>query len=217
MDVESGNLNIRKDMDESLSGPLLDLPCFDIVNPVTSERIDSFAQELDSSDCAYQSSHNDIDATNLLQLQCSDSPTPAPPPLPPAQWCVSKTSLDVSDDVKDLSADPKQVEPIVFSQQITHAPNAAKPNGKKPEQVVADSQKELNHIRNGKVTDAREDFLQQIRAKSFNLRRTVTEKPSTPAGPAAHVKVTAILEKANAIRQAVGSDNGEDDDSWSDA
>lgn len=31
--------------------------------------------------------------------------------------------------------------------------------------MVADSQKELNHIRNGKVTDAREDFLQQIRAK----------------------------------------------------
>lgn len=39
--------------------------------------------------------------------------------------------------------------------------------------------------------------------QSFNLRRTVTEKPSTPAGPAAHVKVTAILEKANAIRQVL--------------
>ncbi|XP_038894032.1 protein SCAR3 isoform X2 [Benincasa hispida] len=216
MDDESGNLNVRKGMDESLSGPLLDLPCFDIVNPVISGRVDSFAQELDSSDRAYQTRHNDIDAANLLKSQCLDSPTPTPPPLPPAQWCISKTSLDVSDDLKDLSVHPKQVEPIV-SQQITHAPNATKPNGKEPEQVVADGQKQLNHIRNGKVTDAREDFLQQIRAKSFNLRRTVTEKPSTPAGPAAHVKVTAILEKANAIRQAVGSDNGEDDDSWSDA
>ncbi|KAL0535005.1 hypothetical protein IC582_029315 [Cucumis melo] len=216
IDDESGNLN-GKGMDESLSGSLLDLPCFDIVNPVTSGRIDSFALEGDSSYCAFQTGHNDVDATNLLKSQCLDCPTPAPPPLPPAQWCISKTSLDVSDDLKDLSAHPKQVEPIVFVQQITHAPDATKPNGKKPEQGVVDSQKELNHRRNDQVLDAREDFLQQIRAKSFNLRRTVTEKPSTPAGPAAHVKVTAILEKANAIRQAVGSDNGEDDDSWSDA
>ncbi|XP_011657763.1 protein SCAR3 isoform X2 [Cucumis sativus] len=216
MDDESGNLN-GKVMDESLSGSLLDLPCFDIVNPVTSGRIDSFALEGDSSYCAFQTGHNDVDATNLLRPQCLDSPTPAPPPLPPAQWCVSKTSLDVSDDLKDLSAHPKQVEPIAFVQQITHASDATKPNGKKPEQVVVDSQKELNHRRNDQVMDSREDFLQQIREKSFNLRRTVTEKPSTPAGPAAHVKVTAILEKANAIRQAVGSDNGEDDDSWSDA
>ncbi|KAG7019579.1 Protein SCAR3 [Cucurbita argyrosperma subsp. argyrosperma] len=180
---ESGNLNVKKGMDESLSGPSLDLPCFVTVNPVPSGRIKS---------------------------QCSDSPTPAPPPLPPAQWCVSKTSLDVSDGQKDLSAHSKQVEPVCSQQ----APNANKSNGKKPKQVIVDGQKELNHIGNDKVMDSREDFLQQIRAKSFNLRRTVTEKPSTQTGPATHIKVTAILEKANSIRQAVGSDNG---DSWSDA
>ncbi|XP_023000933.1 protein SCAR3-like isoform X4 [Cucurbita maxima] len=183
---EGGNLNVKKGMDESLSGPSLDLPCFDIVNPVRSGRIKS---------------------------QCSYSPTPAPPPLPPAQWCVSKTSLDVSDGQKDTSAHSKQVEPVCSQQ----APNANKSNGKKPKQVIVDGQKELNHIGNDKVMDSREDFLQQIRAKSFNLRRTVTEKPCTQTGPATHIKVTAILEKANSIRQAVGSDNGEDDDSWSDA
>ncbi|XP_023000931.1 protein SCAR3-like isoform X2 [Cucurbita maxima] len=182
---EGGNLNVKKGMDESLSGPSLDLPCFDIVNPVRSGRIKS---------------------------QCSYSPTPAPPPLPPAQWCVSKTSLDVSDGQKDTSAHSKQVEPVCSQQ----APNANKSNGK-PKQVIVDGQKELNHIGNDKVMDSREDFLQQIRAKSFNLRRTVTEKPCTQTGPATHIKVTAILEKANSIRQAVGSDNGEDDDSWSDA
>ncbi|XP_022139966.1 protein SCAR3-like isoform X2 [Momordica charantia] len=194
----SGSLNTRNGMDESLAGPLLDLPCFDIVNPAMSERI------------------NNIDAVNLLKSQCSDNPTPAPPPLPPAQWCVSKASLDMSEDQKDLTANPKQVEPVVFQQQITHESIETKPNAKKPEQVTMHDQKEKNRIGNGNVMDAREDFLQQIRAKSFNLRRTVTEKPTTTAGPATHVKVTAILEKANAIRQAVGSDNGEDDDSWSD-
>ena len=96
---ESENLNVKKGMDESLSGPSLDLPCFDIANPVISGRIRS---------------------------QCSDSPTPAPPPLPPAQWCVSKTSLDVSDGQKDLSAHSKQVEPVCSQQ----APNANKSNGK---------------------------------------------------------------------------------------
>ncbi|XP_023541544.1 protein SCAR3-like isoform X1 [Cucurbita pepo subsp. pepo] len=199
VDGESENLYTRKGMDESFSGPLLDLPCFDIVNTVMIERID------------------DIDAMNLLKPQCSDNPAPAVPPLPPAQWCVSKTSLNVSEDLKDLSARLEHVEPIVLQQQITHEPIATKPNDKKPEQVMVDGKKELNRIGNGQVMDAREDFLQQIREKSFNLRPTMTEKASTTAGPATHVKVTAILEKANAIRQAVGSDNGEDDDSWSDA
>ncbi|XP_022994964.1 protein SCAR3-like isoform X2 [Cucurbita maxima] len=199
VDGESENLYTTEGMDDSFSGPLLDLPCFDIVNTVMSERID------------------DIDAMNLLKPQCSDNPVPAVPPLPPAQWCVSKTSLNVSEDLKDLSARSEQVEPIVLQQQITHEPIATKLNDKKPEQVMVDGKKELNRIGNGQVMDAREDFLQQIREKSFNLRPTMTEKASTTAGPATHVKVTAILEKANAIRQAVGSDNGEDDDSWSDA
>lgn len=89
--------------------------------------------------------------------------------------------------------------------------------------------------------------------QSFTLRRTVTAKPTFASGPAANDKVSAILEKANAIRQvfnfphalfsafffcclllfvyslvphykiltfkknqAVGSDDGEDDDTWSD-
>lgn len=87
--------------------------------------------------------------------------------------------------------------------------------------------------------------------QSFSLRPTVTGRPTFASGPAANVKVTAILEKANAIRQvrsclifwnfsfsvlflfypfielhckincetcqAVGSDDGEDDDNWSDS
>ncbi|KAL6542796.1 hypothetical protein OROHE_010316 [Orobanche hederae] len=45
----------------------------------------------------------------------------------------------------------------------------------------------------------------------------VTTKPTVPSGGSGnYVQVTAILEKAKTIRQAVGSD-GEDDGHWSEA
>ncbi|KAL2467326.1 Protein SCAR1 [Abeliophyllum distichum] len=77
-------------------------------------------------------------------------------------------------------------------------------------------QKDTNQAACGKSMDEQEDFLYQIRTKSLSLRPTVSAKPTMPSGPPANVNVTAILEKANAIRQAVGSDYGEDDDNWSD-
>ncbi|XP_039115406.1 SCAR-like protein 1 [Dioscorea cayenensis subsp. rotundata] len=66
--------------------------------------------------------------------------------------------------------------------------------------------------------DDRNSLLDQIKNKSFNLKPTVVTKPSMK-GPATNIKVAAILEKANAIRQAfVGSDDDDDDgDSWSDS
>ncbi|KAF3791817.1 SCAR2 protein [Nymphaea thermarum] len=54
---------------------------------------------------------------------------------------------------------------------------------------------------------------------SFSLRSTVTTRPSLfVPRPATNINVAAILEKANAIRQAfAGSDNESDDDAnWSD-
>ncbi|KAF3790643.1 SCAR-like protein 2 [Nymphaea thermarum] len=50
--------------------------------------------------------------------------------------------------------------------------------------------------------DERDSFLEQIRAKSFNLKRTIASRPnfSSPR-PTTNVNVAAILEKANAIRQ----------------
>ncbi|KAL2484090.1 protein SCAR3-like [Forsythia ovata] len=76
--------------------------------------------------------------------------------------------------------------------------------------------KETNQAACGKSMDEQEDFLYQIRTKSSSLRPTVSSKPTLPSGAPANANVTAILEKANAIRQAVGSDDGEDDDNWSD-
>ncbi|KAL6278235.1 hypothetical protein ACE6H2_021836 [Prunus campanulata] len=69
--------------------------------------------------------------------------------------------------------------------------------------------------------DERDSLLQQIRTKSFNLkpasvtRQTVT-RPSVQ-GPTTNLRVAAILEKANAIRQALTGSDEDDDDSWSDS
>ncbi|KAK7349733.1 hypothetical protein VNO77_07351 [Canavalia gladiata] len=65
--------------------------------------------------------------------------------------------------------------------------------------------------------DERDSLLEQIRTKSFNLRPAVATRPSIQ-GPKTNLKLAAILEKANAIRQALaGSDEDDDADSWSDA
>ncbi|OVA12687.1 WH2 domain [Macleaya cordata] len=69
----------------------------------------------------------------------------------------------------------------------------------------------------GPKVDERDSLLQQIRAKSFNLKPTVGTRPSTQA-PKSNLRVAAILEKANAIRQALaGSDEDDDSESWSDS
>lgn len=65
--------------------------------------------------------------------------------------------------------------------------------------------------------EERDTLLEQIRAKSFNLKPAVVTRPSFQ-GPQTNLRVAAILEKANAIRQALaGSDEDDDDDSWSDS
>ncbi|KAL3654805.1 hypothetical protein CASFOL_000591 [Castilleja foliolosa] len=64
--------------------------------------------------------------------------------------------------------------------------------------------------------DERDSLLEQIRTKSFNLRPALTPRPSI-RGPSTNLKVAAIVEKANAIRQAFADSDEDDDDSWSDS
>ncbi|KAE9614547.1 hypothetical protein Lal_00012144 [Lupinus albus] len=67
--------------------------------------------------------------------------------------------------------------------------------------------------------DERDSLLEMIRTKSFNLKPAVaTSTRRSIQGPRTNLTVAAMLEKANAIRQAfVGSDEDDDDaDSWSD-
>ncbi|XP_074572133.1 uncharacterized protein LOC141828578 [Curcuma longa] len=68
--------------------------------------------------------------------------------------------------------------------------------------------------------EERGSFLEQIKNKSFSLKPTAVPTMKFKGGPPTNLKVIAILEKANAIRQAcAGSDEDDDDgnDSWSDS
>ncbi|KAI9392521.1 hypothetical protein POPTR_006G105800v4 [Populus trichocarpa] len=72
----------------------------------------------------------------------------------------------------------------------------------------------------GPKVEERDSLLEQIRTKSFNLKPATVTRPSIQGiqGPKTNLKVAAILEKANAIRQALtGSDEDNDSDSWSDS
>ncbi|TKY63588.1 SCAR2 protein [Spatholobus suberectus] len=64
--------------------------------------------------------------------------------------------------------------------------------------------------------DERDSLLEQIRTKSFNLKPTVTTRSSI-RGPKTNLKLAAILEKANAIRQALAGSDEDDDADWSDS
>ncbi|XP_057415331.1 scar-like domain-containing protein WAVE 5 [Lotus japonicus] len=212
-------------VEPSLSGSSLDFPSYDTVNPF-------FEKE----------SNEHSKCNNVVMLHSQAEPTPPPPPrpppLPPTQCRVSKPQLDVTNETQNnMSEDAEHIynrslsESTIFQQrriakveqiQSNHDGHESYENmihqlKEKLDQPKLNGWKEANQLRMGKETDEREDFLHQIRAKSFNLRPTVTGKPNATTVPTASVKVTAILEKANAIRQVVGSDDGEeDDDTWSD-
>nr|XP_025648863.1 protein SCAR2 isoform X1 [Arachis hypogaea] len=108
------------------------------------------------------------------------------------------------------------------------------PNGKpknkvvRPESPIIDIAAALDRSKLRKVServippkppklDERDSLLEQIRSKSFNLRPAAATRPIMQ-GPKTNLRVAAILEKANSIRQALaGSDEDDDTDSWSDS
>ncbi|CAG7874655.1 unnamed protein product [Brassica rapa] len=83
----------------------------------------------------------------------------------------------------------------------------------KPENNVRDYKQSHGNV---KETEAG-DFLHQIRTKQFTLRRVVTTKASSSEATM-NTNFSVILEKANSIRQAVASDDGDgESDTWSDS
>ncbi|KAK9153019.1 hypothetical protein Sjap_000499 [Stephania japonica] len=79
--------------------------------------------------------------------------------------------------------------------------------------IFYQDQRKVSMVINGQDIERKEDLLHQINRQSLNLRCAVKERPMRKVNPPGDVKVTAILEKANAIRQAfVGSDEEDDDD-----
>ncbi|KAL0310627.1 UNVERIFIED_CONTAM: protein SCAR3 [Sesamum angustifolium] len=189
-----------------------------------SESCRSF--DLQSLDTINHSLHKELrNGTNAKdRVQPQLVPTPSPPPLPPVQWRGMIPRLDGVDDRCDTMPEGSyyafdlmhsastisQPKPAPFSEDQIDSTNMQKT--KQSSSRKSNGQRGANL---GKTIDEKEDFLHQIRTKSFNLRPIATAKPTVPSGATANVQVTAILEKANAIRQAVGSD-AEDDENWSD-
>ncbi|KAL5209270.1 hypothetical protein ABZP36_004893 [Zizania latifolia] len=64
-----------------------------------------------------------------------------------------------------------------------------------------------------KLSDEKNTILEQIKNKSFNLKPVIAKRPNVMGVPRTNLQVVAILERANAIRQAVADDD--DEDSWS--
>lgn len=214
------NLNRIQSMPD---GPVLDCQSFDVGSQLLSEH----EQKMDS--------HLKDDLDLDLVLLYNSIPTPmrpgelAPPlpPLPPLEWrlvkpptqeneeaSVSKVAgglkcIQVSETTLIQKPKPNQSEKIPV--EITAAP----PYSQHKQHMIGRSVTMQDS--NGKGLNEREGLMQQIRSKSFTLRRTVPERSNLITGPTSNTKVAEMLQKANAIRQAfVGSDDGEDG-SWSES
>ncbi|XP_030462059.2 SCAR-like protein 2 isoform X1 [Syzygium oleosum] len=194
-------------------GPSLDLPSFDsmVSVPMQEENVGR-------------------DPENYTEKHYPHQPLPPtpPPPPPPVDWQLSKPYSDaaeVREEVSEsLNHDPEcnNLDQSIFKQpkqgsalETVTIKGPELLSGKLQDQPKLNPHEEANQAK-VKETDEREDFLLQIRNKSFNLRRTETGKPTAATARTASGNVTAILEKANAIRQAVASEDGDENDSWSD-
>ncbi|XP_023636160.1 protein SCAR4 [Capsella rubella] len=98
---------------------------------------------------------------------------------------------------------------------------AKKPKRENDSLVIGIDRSMLRKVSEQKRTqqaDENDSLLQIIRSKSFNLRPAdASVRPNFQvAVPKTNLKVAAILEKANTLRQAMaGSDDEHDSDSWS--
>ncbi|CAM0880336.1 unnamed protein product [Alopecurus aequalis] len=155
-------------------------------------------------------------AKNMLKNASSLPPVHTPvqeehlqPSAPPVPQGNDKEVINQKvDAVKEIShlSNIFEIKSSLL-QQIRDKPDLRKLNGHQKSEAVVSGVNSL---------DEREELLQQIRSKTFNLRRTYEPKTSTSSQSTTNSNVVAILEKANAIRQAVTSDEGGDDDNWSD-
>ncbi|KAL2337641.1 hypothetical protein Fmac_012087 [Flemingia macrophylla] len=123
------------------------------------------------------------------------------------------TSLDTSDHTSDVE-----------SERTNGKPKNKLPRPRNPliEAVAAHDKSKLRRVTERVMpqitqkVNERDSLLEQIRTKSFNLKPAVTTRPSIQ-GPKTNLKLAAILEKANAIRQALAGSDEDDDADWSDS
>ncbi|XP_042477998.1 SCAR-like protein 2 isoform X2 [Macadamia integrifolia] len=208
----SSDESISGSLEHFHSGPSLDLPSFDALDPLMDQ---------------HESVSISVPKVLLeLQLQYRNEPLAPQPSLPPLQWRTVKPHLDAVEDKQGAISDVMDHPNHQLVPGSTNCQNPIPGPPKQPHFKEAaefpvndkelNEQREASQAANEKEVDEREDIMYQIRTKQFNLKRTMPTRQSlTPDAPT-NVKVAAILEKANAIRQAcVGSDEGVDEN-WSD-
>ncbi|CAI9298769.1 unnamed protein product [Lactuca saligna] len=137
-------------------------------------------------------------------------------------------SLHAQDhDKKSASTEVKFSETLAPKEAVDEIPNNIRPMKiQRPRNPLIDAvathdkSKLRKVLAMSQITKGQENdkLLEQIRTKSYNLKPPAQTRPNIQ-GPTTNVRIAAILEKANAIRQAfAGSDDDDDDsDSWSDS
>ncbi|CAN6443756.1 unnamed protein product [Victoria cruziana] len=148
-----------------------------------------------------------------------------PIPPPPPQWGNRKSlgsAVQGQDSCQLVSTsqpiDVQTSEHLSTDRSKLSVPSLMRDSTDSHDSIIR-KPKSLNRSAQIQQQNGRDMLLEQIRTKSFSLRRTVTTRPSLfMPRPTTNINVAAILEKANKIRQAfAGSDDESDDDgNWSD-
>lgn len=164
-----------------------------------------------------------------LEAEPGEQEYPSVTPMPPRSMEIVRhnRSLPPSEGEMALSLDiPANTSAEIEGEKANGIPKTKLPRPRNPliDAVAAHDKSKLRKVTQrsrpeaAPEIDERNSLLEQIRTKSFNLKPAVATRPSVQ-GPKTNLKVAAILEKANAIRQALaGSDDEDGDaDSWSDS
>lgn len=179
----------------------------------------------------------DIESELLVSSSLSAEPrfqrrnsqeTPSPPPLPPSNWWMTKPREGSLQYAKLVESPAPPVLPPLLSKHSRPAqdPQSWKMSLERNDSLIrAIASYDKSMLRKvvrktqslkAKPLSEREELLHQIRTRSFSLRPTAVKKQEATKS-VTNINVTAILEKASAIRQAfMGSEDDEDDD-WSDS
>ncbi|KAH7433893.1 hypothetical protein KP509_07G091400 [Ceratopteris richardii] len=179
-----------------------DLTAFVIEKENTDVNHSNFSSKSNADSIDVKAPH-ETPVMNYLKLPAANNIIPAPP------------KLDRLSDISRPPLPPSRPMPLI--------PPKAEKNDALIAAIASHDRSKLKKVSGWSQssgtsgTDSRELLFEQIRAGSFSLRRTKVEKEEQPRH-ITNVNVAAILEKANAIRQAfAGSDDeDDDDDDWSD-
>ncbi|XP_042044133.1 protein SCAR1-like [Salvia splendens] len=182
-EVSSTGLNVASDSDDET---------FRATSPSLSDGSESSPEQFESR----------IE-NQPFQYEPEFATAPDLPPLPPVQWWVSEKSHDtmpqMSNNAFDLmhaASSNSQHKPA----PLNHDQDSETANEQKSKPFYSEKSDAEGEAKGDKNIDEN-NFLNQIRTKLMSLR------PTEPSGTSTNVQGMTILDKANAIRKAIGSDD----------